>query len=382
MIKRIRIRNFKSLRDVDLELRKINVIVGPNGSGKSNLVDFFIFLKELINPSSFPSDPFQTFGGYEEAVFLRDTSLPISFEICGENFQYSADISGKNGFTINREMLTYKDFLLVRTLNSVEINYVRIRSILRASLQPTMSIFSLSPESTSFYQNPMAKNSLDKVKELFDFMSSFVKSFIPLRVNPERAFTPVHYSYPEKLEVDGYGLARIFDYILARKGLPEQISIFLKENNLSMDRYTSQESGNIVLVTRELIPDLNKTLPLRPRNVPAGIIKMITILFAIYALEPSPSLVIIDEIENSLHLKFIEELASVISYSPPQFIITTHSPMVIDMFNPEDIILFYKEKGETKAERIKDTEKLKEKLIEKGLTLSEWIFYSPNPINP
>jgi len=119
---------------------------------------------------------------------------------------------------------------------------------------------------------------------------------------------------------------------------------------LNLDGYTSQESGNIIIVTKEIIPDLNKTIPLRPRNIPAGVIKMITILFAIFALKPS--LVIIDEIENSLHLKFIEELASVISYSPSQFIITTHSPMVIDMFDPEDIILFYKEKGETKAERM------------------------------
>jgi len=56
--------------------------------------------------------------------------------------------------------------------------------------------------------------------------------------------------------------------------------------------------------------------------------------------------------------------------------------MVIDMFDPEDIILFYKEKGETKAERIKSPEKLKDELIEKGVSLSEWIFYSIDPTNP
>ena len=376
MLKRIRIRNFKSLRDVDLKLRKVNVIVGPNGSGKSNLVDFFIFLKEMINPSSFPSDPFQTFGGYEEAVFLRDTSLPISFEIDGENFQYSADITGKskNEFTINKETLIYKDFLLKRSFNYAEVKKVERaeREITKYHLDTNTSIFYLS-------KSPVP-SIFDKLNELFSFMRNFANSFIPLRINPERAFAPVHYSYPEKLEVDGYGLARIVDYVLAYKGIPEQISMFLKENNLSIDRHTSPDSGNIVLVTRELIPDLNKTLPLYPRNVPAGIIKMITVFFAIYVLKPS--LLIIDEIENSLHLKFIEELASAIYYSPPQFIITTHSPMVIDMFDPEDIILFYKEKGETKAEKIKDPEKLKDKLIDEGLALSEWIFYSANPTNP
>jgi len=375
MIKRIRIRNFKSLRDVDLELRKINVIVGPNGSGKSNLVDFFIFLKEFINPSSFPFDPFQTFGGYKETVFLHDTSLPISFEIAGDEFQYSTDITGKHRIAINRETLAYKDFLLDRTFDNVEIKKVKGTETIANKYQLSSEASSIFPLIKSL-PIPVSSNEFD---ELFHFMRNFANSFIPLRINPERAFAPVHYSYPPKLEVDGYGLARVFDDIVSHKGLPEPISMFLEENNLSLDRYTSQE-GNIVLVARETIPDLNKTLLLRPENVPAGIIKMITILFAIYALEPS--LVIIDEIENSLHLKFIEELVSILSYSSPQFIITTHSPMVIDMFDPEDIILFYKEKGETKAERIKNPEKLKEKLLEDELTLSEWIFYSIDPTNP
>jgi len=379
VIKRIKIRNFKSLRDVDLELGKINVIVGPNGSGKSNLVDFFIFLKELINPSSFPSDPFQIFGGYEEVVFLHNTSLSISFVIVGDNFQYSAEISGKSGFTINREMLIYKDFLVSRSLNSIEIKDARMGEPLKTYLTPTTSIFSLSPERSSFYQTLVGTPLSDRFKELFDFMSSFAKDFIPLRIDPERAFAPVHYSYPSKLEVDGYGFAKL----LLRKlpDLPDPLKQFLDEINLKLRTDLSQE-GNVIILAFERIPDLNREIHLRPRNVPAGFIKMITILFAMFALEPLPSLMIIDEIENSLHLKFIEELVSAMKYSPPQFIITTHSPMVIDMFDPEDIILFYKEKGETKAERIKDPEKLKEKLVEKGLTLSEWIFYSANPTNP
>jgi len=56
--------------------------------------------------------------------------------------------------------------------------------------------------------------------------------------------------------------------------------------------------------------------------------------------------------------------------------------MVIDMFDPEDIILIYKEKGETKAERVKDPEKLKDELIERRISLSEWIFCSIDSTNP
>ena len=41
---RIRIRNFLSLENVEIELGKINVFIGPNASGKSNLVKVFQLL--------------------------------------------------------------------------------------------------------------------------------------------------------------------------------------------------------------------------------------------------------------------------------------------------------------------------------------------------
>ena len=44
----ITIRGYRSLKDVTLELRPLNVLVGANGAGKSNLVSFFKMLNELM----------------------------------------------------------------------------------------------------------------------------------------------------------------------------------------------------------------------------------------------------------------------------------------------------------------------------------------------
>ncbi|MGC9113417.1 AAA family ATPase, partial [Acidilobus sp.] len=44
LIRKFRVRNFKSLADVELELGKVNIVVGPNGAGKGNLVDAFMLL--------------------------------------------------------------------------------------------------------------------------------------------------------------------------------------------------------------------------------------------------------------------------------------------------------------------------------------------------
>lgn len=48
-LQRIDIRGFKSIREMSLELRPLNVLIGANGVGKSNFIAAFKFLNELIN---------------------------------------------------------------------------------------------------------------------------------------------------------------------------------------------------------------------------------------------------------------------------------------------------------------------------------------------
>ena len=47
MLKRLVLKGFKSIKEMDLELRSLNVLIGANGAGKSNLVSFFKMLSEL-----------------------------------------------------------------------------------------------------------------------------------------------------------------------------------------------------------------------------------------------------------------------------------------------------------------------------------------------
>jgi len=46
-IRRLRVENFKSFKQLDLELGDFNVVIGANASGKSNLVQIFRFLRDI-----------------------------------------------------------------------------------------------------------------------------------------------------------------------------------------------------------------------------------------------------------------------------------------------------------------------------------------------
>ena len=45
---RIQIEGFKSIREMDLELRPLNVLIGANGAGKSNFIEVFRLLNEIV----------------------------------------------------------------------------------------------------------------------------------------------------------------------------------------------------------------------------------------------------------------------------------------------------------------------------------------------
>lgn len=47
MLKEIKIKGYKSLKDVTLNLRPINILIGANGVGKSNFITFFSLVNNI-----------------------------------------------------------------------------------------------------------------------------------------------------------------------------------------------------------------------------------------------------------------------------------------------------------------------------------------------
>lgn len=59
IISRLKLKNWRNFRNIDVPLRERQFIVGPNASGKSNLLDVFRFLRDIAKPEG---------GGLQKAV--------------------------------------------------------------------------------------------------------------------------------------------------------------------------------------------------------------------------------------------------------------------------------------------------------------------------
>jgi predicted ATPase len=62
LISRVRVRNWRNFREIDVPLDELTCLIGPNASGKSNFLDIFRFLRDLVNPNG---------GGLQRSVKTR-----------------------------------------------------------------------------------------------------------------------------------------------------------------------------------------------------------------------------------------------------------------------------------------------------------------------
>jgi len=115
-INRIVIKNYKSLEDLSLDLKRFMVFIGPNNAGKSNLFDGLSFLSDLVKSDL---GVIRQRGRFEQIVFNGEIDRVISFEIFGEmdidgesrRYRYLIELEGDRfGGCFNRKEL----FLLLQ----------------------------------------------------------------------------------------------------------------------------------------------------------------------------------------------------------------------------------------------------------------------------
>jgi predicted ATPase len=88
MITRLRVKNFKALRDVDIELTPIHVLIGPNDSGKTSILDALAALCRSVDHDL--ADAFLGAWKGTELVWNGRPDLPVRIAVDFDNDAVSA----------------------------------------------------------------------------------------------------------------------------------------------------------------------------------------------------------------------------------------------------------------------------------------------------
>src|SRR5580693_924673 len=95
MLTKIRAHNFKSLKDVTLDLGPRNVLVGANMAGKSNVIDLFRFIHDITfsrqpGTGALSSAVFGR-GGFGELLWKGGTEQGIEIALSGTTYDHGPE---------------------------------------------------------------------------------------------------------------------------------------------------------------------------------------------------------------------------------------------------------------------------------------------------
>ncbi len=362
-ITRLRVRNYRSLADVDLTLEPLTVFVGLNGAGKSNLLDVLRFVRDMVT------------GRMEVAIGRRGgmsalrrwspkgrpVDMSIELHVEGEDWraEYAFTLGGerRGEFRIKAEScrVDYQgEVHSYRVVNgrweempSVQPEYLRLLS--RGAPIPAeeiqRQIISLPPTELFLPRAALLLGDL-AFAALWNTLRDM--GFYTLYPNTFRAPAPPANPYP--LEDDGRNIASTLRMLQQeRPQALERIRRYLQA------AVPDAEDVGVIRVGSYLVVQVfhrrgERRAAFDLAQEADGTLRLLALFTALFQ-EPPRTLVGIEEPELNIHPGALMVLRGALDLASrrTQVLITTHSPDLLDKFPPESFRVVEMEDGITQV---------------------------------
>ena len=365
MIDKVSFTNFKSLRRVDVDLRRFMVIVGPNGSGKTSILDGLHYLAQATQ---------KPLASILRGVFAppnlqsRGAEEPMKLAVSGHYRSMIAEISLAITCNDGAAPIPVWSALVARRWGESEEKTSETRdgskpfpkpdAPLHPKLAPLLRVRPRgAPPPPPATRGPQSRDMVALAQEL--------GSTRKLRLDVEKLAAP-SYSDDEtpRLAIDGEGLASVLADLAGRAPTVfESIQDAATQVIPTLARIRTRRAKVYERVQQEIRIDnepLAHTVD-RPTwgqqlildfkgapDVPAplaseGTLLVIGLLTALLS-EPRPRLLLLDDIDKALHPRaqreLVAQLRRVLALDPElQIIATSHSPYLLDHFEPQDVLV-------------------------------------------
>lgn len=382
-LKSATIRHFKSLDNVHVDFAPITVVVGPNGVGKSNFVDALKFFRDIAHD------------GLDHAVIsregidrIRQTSksrpynISMHFELRPSEDEpdlgsasYQLVLSGKEGdYRIEGEGAQY----LVQ-------RYVRTDD---ANGNPDFTT-EIEPEAYErkrdgelricgkAYDKKLRGDVVALGQQLdLDVLGAPIAEFAQewkfcaLYPNTLRKLSPLVREHG--LSEDGSNWASVVRALKKTKNGRQALERIAEVMRSTVPGYRDiavETAGSYLVPRMSLLSvedDRAKEHKFDPVQLSDGTLRVFGILLALYQ-QPAPPFLVIEEPEQTVHPGVLPALAEAFkeASSRTQIVITTHSPHLVDQFDPDSIRVASSKDGLTLISPIKHSqvEAVKRKLM-------------------
>ncbi|MDP2388621.1 MAG: ATP-binding protein [Bacteroidota bacterium] len=388
MIENLKVDGFKSLRNFEIKFQKgINVIVGPNGVGKTNICQALTILSSLTNNSL--NDAFTQFGGVRSTFNLVDCeqeNKKITVEASGRTigtfknqeydleFKYSIELGLSEELLVNSEVLevkrkskqgTYKKVLSIK-----QDKKTLVAKILDNELIGDFSVIKKGEKQFKLELNESEYES----KSFLPLISRFIfvchlvarefSKIKSLNIDPHIARQACDITEPKEMLGNGKYLANTL-HLLSKKpdDLIEINSIL--EQLLPNFKEIKPEISEISLKRFFSLIDKRRH-GFSSNSLSDGTIKLLALLVGIVRQKEKTT--IIEEPENYLH-PYANRL--LINYLRDTFdngvcILTSHSETILNLIQPEELIICELDGSFTTCKRLDNIESIKRVIESSG----------------
>lgn len=331
----ITVKGFKSFASVEkLPLRPINVVIGPNGSGKSNFIGVFAFLNAIREGHL--QDYVTKAGGAEKVLhFGSKTTKVIEIHISFQDGlnQYKIELSPLSGDQLYPagETVWFWDKQYPQPYNERLDPHGREAGISNPNVKKIASYVRSHLQSWRLYHfhDTSAGSPMKKTASLND----------NLFLRPDGSNLAAFLYFLREKHPGAYGLVR---------GTVQRVAPFFDDFQLEPARL---KPDSIILEWRHK----NSDAYFDANAFSDGSLRFIAL--ATLLLQPEkyrPSVILVDEPELGLHPYAITMLASLIKQASTktQVIVGTQSPLLLDHFRPEDVLVANRVGGSTHLTRL------------------------------
>lgn len=357
-INRIKVKNFKSLRDIDITLGNLTLITGVNSSGKSSFIQSLLLLRQNKNNlnqlSNFEMLKKIDSDNDEVLKYFIDINKNISLLLDGEyvSLGNKKDILYQEVYdeNIDIEIYSKKEYLKTNYNKELKIDMETSHPIAYQTFNLFLQNFQyimtdrVSPSITYSLSETNIKDNLIGIK------GEYTAHFLAENKNKNIFLEELIHPNSET------------------KQFLENVSLWLGEISSGIDiSSTINPSQNNVTLTYSYVYGENKTNEFNPLNVGFGITYVLPIIVSILKAKPN-DLLIIENPESHLHpagQSKIAELCAIASANGVQVIVETHSDHFLNgirvatkkgLLTPEQSKIYYfrkeKDKLETKIDEI------------------------------